>query len=208
MQTFASFIFSVALLYCFRTSFLYATSLFNRLFVGFILGHLEVSLTLDDDATVLVVLCKRLNCVALPVNSNVGCIDAVLVYQFVGNALGTLLGESLINFGITRLYVGIAGDKDLGIGIGLNQVGSLLDGYIDALALLHISHVDHIVDHFLHLRYLHSFDGTLLLHHFSVGLVDIVGLNHFFDTFLGRLTELIGEADESLYLEVGIVVAL
>ena len=47
----------------------------------------------------------------------------MIVNKLSGNALSTLLGETFVDLGITCAAVGIACDKNLGFGVGLNQVG-------------------------------------------------------------------------------------
>ena len=66
------------LLYCNCAGFLHAAGLLDLFLVGFILGHLELTFTLDDDTAVFVVVGgERLYSVALPVDCNVSCIDAL-----------------------------------------------------------------------------------------------------------------------------------
>ena len=74
-----------------RAGLFHLAGLLDLLFVGLVFGHLELALTLDDDAAVLVVFAERLYSVALPVGSDVGCIDAMFADELVHHTLCTLL---------------------------------------------------------------------------------------------------------------------
>ena len=79
----------------------------------------------DADA-VLVVLGEGLLSVALAVDNDLRAVNAVLLHQTVGNDLGAVLTEALVDLCVASALVSIASHIDLGLRVELQESSNLV----------------------------------------------------------------------------------